>query len=123
MNSVALTLKYVFVDLIGGIIRAPIWWYTGGLKMMALWMANSIQGYAQSISLSVWVKNLFVPMYGQYDWQSRIISFIMRVFMIIGRMIALFAWLLVVLVVGVAYLILPPLAIFQLVFHGFGSLI
>ena len=123
MNSIALTLKYVFVDLIGGIIRAPIWWYTGGLKLMLTWAVDSVKSYAQSISLSVWMKNLFVPMYGQYDWQSRIISVFMRFVMIIGRMIALFVWLLVVLVMMLAYLAMPPLAVSQIVFHLFGSLL
>lgn len=123
MNSITLTLKYVFVDLIGGIIWAPIWWYTAGLKLMMVWAAGSVKSYAQSISLSVWIKNLFVPMYGQYDWQSRIISVFMRFVMIIGRMIALFIWLLVVMVMMVAYLALPPLAISQIIFHLFGSLL
>jgi hypothetical protein len=123
MNSLALTLKYVFVDLIGGVIRAPVWWYTSVLKMMAAWMIASVQNYARSISLSVWIKNLFVPMYGQYDWQSRLISFIMRVFMIIGRLIALGVWLMIVLVIGAIYLILPPLAIWELLFHLIGSLV
>lgn len=90
---------------------------------MLVWMSESVSGYAKSISLNVWIKNLFVPMYGQYDWQSRIISFIMRFFMIIGRGVTVIVWSLVVVLLFVVYLVLPPFALISAAYHLLGSLV
>lgn len=62
----------------------------------------------KSMAVGVWVKNIFVPMFGQRDWQSRIISFVMRVVNIIGRSFAGLIWGLFLLVVGLVYIAWLP---------------
>ncbi|MBU4315172.1 hypothetical protein KJ673_02085 [Patescibacteria group bacterium] len=107
MQTFLLGLRYFFIDLIGGILRWPIWWYTRGLVLVAKGGKGWIMGYAKSLALSVWLKNLFVPMYGMYDWQSRIISFLMRVAQIIVRAIGVLFLIIAVFIVMVIYLLLP----------------
>ena len=67
MQSFTLGIKYLFIDLIGGIIRWPFWWYTSGLRYFLGWAFRTVAGYGQTIGVGVWVKNIFVPMYGQND--------------------------------------------------------
>ncbi|RMD51359.1 hypothetical protein D6827_02390 [Candidatus Parcubacteria bacterium] len=111
MNTFALALKYFFVDLFGGIIRWPFWWYTRGLVLVIGWSVDTVKMYAKTLAISVWIKNIFVPMFGFYDWQSRLISFIMRVANIIGRSIALFILILIVILFLAMYLLILPVSV------------
>lgn len=78
---------------------------------MAKGGATWIASYAKSLALRVWIKNLFVPMYGMYDWQSRLISFFMRLAQIVFRGIGVVLLSGVVLFIVLIYLIAPPLTI------------
>ncbi|MFH1631528.1 MAG: hypothetical protein ABIA47_00685 [bacterium] len=122
MPVLTLTIKYIIVDLVGGVLRWPVWWYTRGFILVGSWGVGSIRNYAKSIALRVWIKNIFVPMFGYYDWQSRLISFFMRVAQIIGRTIALILWTLLILLALVVYIVLPLIAVFAAIFHLTGGL-
>lgn len=111
-------LRYLFIDLLGGVLRWPVWWYTQGVKAVFQWAGRMIRDYARSLAINVWIRNIFVPMYGTRDWQSRIISFFMRVVQIIGRSIALAAWIFGVFVLIVAYIVLPIASILGLLYHS-----
>lgn len=103
------TIQYSFVDLVTSILKWPLWWYSTGLVAVfkSLWQMFSYQ--IKSMAVGVWIKNIFVPMFGQRDWQSRIISFIMRVVNIIGRSFAGFIWGMILFLVGVLYIAWLPL--------------
>lgn len=64
------------------------------------------------------MKNLFTPMFGQYDWQSRIISVFMRSVNIIGRSIAVIVVALAVFIAFLFYLALPLIAIILGLYHA-----
>ncbi|MBI5655177.1 hypothetical protein HZC53_06025 [Candidatus Uhrbacteria bacterium] len=81
--------RLIAVDFFGSVLWFPVWWYTKGLKRLALRFWNGLQYRISSYGLRVWIKNLFVPMYGQHDIQGKIVSFFMRVVVLIGRSIAL----------------------------------
>lgn len=53
------------------------------------WMRRELEYRVRAYAFRVWIKNFFVPMYGQHDWTGRIISVFMRFFVLIGRAIAL----------------------------------
>ncbi len=59
------------------------------------------------MSPGLWLKNIFVPMFGQYDWQGRLVSFFMRLVQVVVRSVALVFWLIACLVLFVLWLALP----------------
>lgn len=74
-NIFATSIKYVIVDLIGDFLYWPIWWYTKGLYQTIFYSLNQIIHLEEMLGLRIWVKNLFTPMFGQYDMAGRLISF------------------------------------------------
>ncbi len=95
------------MDFLGSILWFPVWWYTLGLKKLALRFWVGLQYRVSSYGLRIWIKNMFVPMYGQYDIQGKIVSFFMRFVVLIGRSIAL-AVEAVVYALGLAVWIAAP---------------
>ena len=122
MNNLLVGVKFFFVDLVADLVRWPIWWYSRGVLLVGGWGLDLVRGYAASIAVGVWIKNLFVPMFGARDWQSRIISFFMRLFQIFARGFMLFVFTIVALVVLGVYLLLPLVCVVGLVYQVFGDL-
>lgn len=77
------------IDLLGSVAWFPVWWYTIGLKRQAIRAVKSLQYRYQAYGFKIWIKNFFVPMYGQYDFGGRAISILMRFVVLVGRSIAL----------------------------------
>ena len=57
-------LKFVLVDVVGEFLYMPIWWYTAGLKKELLFIYGSLANESRRLSLRIWLKNMFIPMYG-----------------------------------------------------------
>ena len=76
-------------ETLGSVIRFPFWWYTEGLVEAARWCARGLRFRWESAGIVVWVKNFFVPMYGQHDLAGRLVSVAMRFVVLIGRLIGL----------------------------------
>lgn len=94
------------------IMYAPVWWYTQGLLWFVSQISTSIKDTANSASLGLWVKNLFVPMYGQYDVWGRIVSFMIRFANIVGRSLWVGLWVIICVGVLLVWLALPPVLFF-----------
>ena len=89
----------------------PVWWYSVGFFRTLKKTWGAFRAQEQSLGFSVWVKNLFIPMYGQSDFTGRAISFVIRLVQIIARGLALFVWALGLLAFLLAWLALPILLI------------
>jgi hypothetical protein len=63
----------------------------------------------------LWLRNIFVPMYGQYDFQGRMISFFMRFINFVGRSVALCFWVGVCLFLFMVWLVFPGIIIYGIV--------
>ena len=112
-------VAYEAVKITGkDILFFSLWWYTKGVGVLFRGAMASAQRQAVVFAVGVWVKNLFVPMYGQYDWQGRIISFFVRLMQIIARSIAFGVWILVLLVGCGVYIVLPPLLLLLIFRHA-----
>ncbi len=122
-NAVALSAKYFVVDLIGGIVLFPVWWYTRGLVKMGSGVLDFWTAERSSLAIGVWIKNIFTPMYGTHDIAGRLISFFMRIVQIIGRTIVLLIWTVLLLLFFVAYLVFPAFVALEVVYHLVGSLL
>ena len=107
-------IKYTVIDLIKHLLYCLLWWYTSGFLITLKHIGARILVVWHSLALQVWFKNIFRPMYGQYDTASRIISFFMRMIQIIVRMIIMIIiTILLILLIGI-YLVLPFLTIWML---------
>ncbi len=98
-----------FLDL----IYFPLWWYTGGVKQAGFFCWQLLQQGNLRLAPGLWLKNIFVPMFGQTDLQGKLISLLMRLVNIIGRSIALFFWLFVVLFVFCLWLVFPVVLVYM----------
>jgi hypothetical protein len=118
-NFLTYGLKIVFQTL-GNIIYFPFWWYSVGfvetIKKEAIFFRNQ----EKALGFSVWLTNIFVPMYGQADAAGRIISFFIRLVQIIARGLALLLWLALVIAGAILWLALPLLLIVALFFQTQG---
>lgn len=97
------------------LVTFPAWWYTRGLSRVVRWASRTLRGWEQAVGLRLWFKALFVPMYGQTDLQGRLVSFVMRLVVLMGRLVQVVAGVVVVIVVFIAYLALPVAAVTQIV--------
>lgn len=109
----------IILELIGDIIYFPLWWYSRGLVSFARGQIEFLLNREKGLALSVWVKNIFKPMFGQNDWQGVLISVIMRIFQIIVRSIAMLFWIAVSFFMLLLWVFLPVLIFYQIIFQLF----
>lgn len=83
--------KLLLIDFAGSFLYFPVWWYTVGLKRLAYRFARDLKYRVASYGLKIWIKNFFVPMYGQHDWTGRLVSLWMRFVVLVGRVVGLAA--------------------------------
>lgn len=103
--------RLMFVDLIGSVFWFPVWWYTSGAKKMVEWCVEGLRYRAKQYAFGIWIRNFFVPMYGQYEWTGRAISVFMRFVVIVFRGIALAIEALAYLTFAIAWMTIPPFAL------------
>lgn len=113
-NVLITSLKYVAKDLIGDFLYWPFWWYSKGLLNTIKFSFQSIKNQQEALGVNIWIKNIFTPMYGQYDWEGRLISFIIRLLQIIFRTFLLIIWMILSLIPIIIWVILPVIIIVQI---------
>lgn len=101
----------VTLEIAQQVVRFPLWWYTTGTMYTLQRLSKSVQYASRLLAFGVWVRNLFVPMYGLYDWKSRVMSFIVRSAQIVFRGIALLVWIVLCFAQLIIYLALPGVAV------------
>lgn len=109
-----LVLQRMLLEAVLDIVYFPLWWYTAGAKKTLISCAYLWQDANMQMAPGLWLKNIFVPMFGQYDWQGRLMSFFIRFFNVIFRTIALLIWTAVVAVLFVLWIIFPVFVVFML---------
>lgn len=115
-----MVLRLIFSEFFGGFLALPFWWYGRGLAIMAAWVRRSVREASELFALGVWVRNVFVPMYGETEWSGRLISFLIRIAMIVARGAAVALWSTVAVAGFAAYLVLLPAAVLGILYHGVG---
>ena len=114
INTVINSLVLALSDLALNILYWPVWWYSRGLINTAKFCGREIADQQEKLGLMIWIRNIFTPMYGQYDIEGRIISFFVRLVQIIVRSILLLVWTFFVLMVLLVWISLPFLIIFEI---------
>lgn len=113
----------VLIDELGSVFHFPVWWYTYGFLDLLKWVKHGLIYRWKKYALGLWIRHIFVPMYGEYTIVGRLMSFFMRVVVIIGRFIALFfeVWAYLVLMAG--WLLAPLVCIGMLIRLAFDGLL
>lgn len=110
-----LIFQRMIIEFALDVLYFPLWWYTDGLKRVAIGCWHLVQDGNAHFSPGLWLKNIFVPMFGQYDWQGRLMSFFMRLANVIGRSICLVIWVIVVCLFFLAWIVFPLFVTYMLV--------
>lgn len=116
-NAAWAATKYILVEVVLDILYFPVWWYTAGFIKLLRMCGERLVDTARNLSLGIWLRNMFTPMFGQYDWQGRMISFMMRVFMLIFKLIVFFIWMILLFVLIVVWLAGPAVIVWYLLFQ------
>lgn len=110
-------LPKIILQIVRDLLYFPLWWYSVGLWRTLLRVGNFLQERQMVLGLSVWVRNVFTPMYGQRDFAGKLISFLMRLFQIIIRGLLMLIYLLLALVAIIFWLTLPPLVVGAIIYQ------
>lgn len=108
-----LVIQRIFFDFLFDFVWFPLWWYTVGMKRALFFVAQLFRDGNLYLSPGLWLKNIFVPMFGQHDLQGRLVSFFMRLINVIGRTIALLIWLVICILIFFIWPLLPILVIYM----------
>jgi hypothetical protein len=116
-NAGLKTFTFIFKDLLFDAVYWPIWWYTTGTIESIYRLSDSIAAGNQRLGLTIWIKNIFVPMFGDETWQGRLVSILMRVAQIIVRGFLFVLWLIYSVIIFIGWFILPIFIIYQIIFN------
>ncbi len=117
MNVILSSFKFIVIDILGDFVYWPVWWYTIGLKERLDFSAEQIKKTWIALGLGIWLKNTFVPMYGDRSFIGRLISFFMRIVILIWRLVWFLLWSLIVLVVFLAWVLGPIFVVIMVLRH------
>lgn len=109
-----LVVERLVMDFFLHLVYFPLWWYTAGALYVGRRLWEWIRIVNEYLAPGLWIRHLFVPMFGQHDWQGRIVSFFLRLMNSIVRSIALCIWLLVVCIIYIAWFIVPIGVVYML---------
>ena len=115
-NYIIYSVKIIEKILID-IIYFPVWWYSRGLLNLFFKLKKFLYNKQRSLAILVWIKNIFKPMYGQYDFAGILISFFVRSFQIIFRSIVMLFWIIFAVIVFCSWVILPILVAYEIIFQ------
>lgn len=117
MNVILSTFKFIFIDIIGDFVIWPFWWYTVGLKDRLIYIGEQAKITWMNLGLNIWLKNIFVPMYGDKSLIGRLISFFARVVVLVFRLLVFVFWMCLVLITLIIWIALPVAVIWFLSGH------
>ncbi len=115
-NNFFFYLGKLSVQVIWDVFYFPLWWYSVGFFRLSKGLGLFLRNRWIVVGAGVWIRNLFVPMYGQRDFTSRLISFFVRLFQIIFRFIA-FVFFVLLSFLAIALWLLLPILIVYLIFQ------
>ncbi|MFA6043137.1 MAG: hypothetical protein WCV85_01450 [Patescibacteria group bacterium] len=112
---------FLFREFVQDILLFPVWWYGKGLAKAstALWHRTTEFVQRSRWSPVIWVKNLFVPMYGDYTKSGRAISFFVRTVVALALTVVLVVVLLIYLAAFCLYLLAPVLTVYYVLYQIF----
>lgn len=101
------------------LLTFPIWWYGEGLVLAWRHYASHIRVVLRSTGIMIFLRNLGQPLYGDYTRAGRIISFFIRLILLVFLIVWTAARLVVASVGFVLHLIILPLVIVMIIYQLF----
>ncbi len=105
----------LLIQIIWEFLYFPIWWYSQGWLRFAKLLFGFLSWQSASLGVGIWLKNIFVPMYGQTDFSGRLISFFIRLVQVIFRGILLFLIFILCLILFFLWAAIPLLVVYAIV--------
>ncbi len=116
MQIASLATKFFLRSFFWDFLTFPFWWYSRGLQYFWSVAWACIQWGGNFFGAGVWLRNIFVPMYGQYDRAGRIISFFIRFFQVFIRGVLFLLWTICILALFFIWIFLPLIALGGIIF-------
>lgn len=111
------TIRFIFVDMLLSIVYFPVWWYTTGVKNLALAIKREILAFGKAMDLRILAKYLFQPMFGQTDVWGRIISVVLRIVVFTFKLFTAFGYSILLGALFIVWIIFPVFVVFNIIFH------
>ncbi|MFP4514551.1 MAG: hypothetical protein ACLFNO_00925 [Parcubacteria group bacterium] len=105
----------LFVQIIWEFLYFPIWWYSQGWLRFGRGLYNFLSWQSASLGVWIWLKNIFIPMYGQTDFSGRLISFFIRLVQVIFRGIILLLIFIFCLILFFFWALIPVLVVYAII--------
>ncbi len=109
--------KLLILDYIAEVFYFPVWWYGPGLLNALDFFKNGLAGANRFTGFTLLLKNLFKPMFAQYDRQGRIISFFMRLVLIVYKGLTFVVMVIFYLVTLIFWLLLPVIVLWGMAYN------
>lgn len=116
-NNSLLYSGKIIIKIFYSFIYFPIWWYGRGFIKILASIKESIILKQKRLGFFIWIKNIFTPMFGQYDWQGKLISFSMRLAQIVFRGFILLIWIMFLFLFLLIWITLPILVIYNIFYQ------
>jgi len=114
MSILTAVIKSTFLHGLVNIITFPFWWYTVGLKKRFLGLINGISNLFRNLALKLMFTHLFKPMFGERSISGRIISFFMRLIILIWRSFLFLLGTIGYTILFILWIILPIISLWQI---------
>ena len=105
------------------IFTFPIWWYSEGLTLAFRHSVSNWHNVLRSTGFIIFLRNMTQPLYGDYTRSGRIISFFLRVFLLIFILIWTVIKLAWVVLGFLFHLLVLPVILVMIVYQIFSILI
>ena len=97
------------------VLYFPIWWYSAGLKKRLRFFIDGTKQWSRYLAIKILVTHIFKPMFGQYNWEGRIISFFMRLIQLMVSFIIFIIGFIFILLILILWIVLPVLTVWQII--------
>jgi hypothetical protein len=109
MNSIPLT-----------ILTLPIWWYTTGLSLVWDRLVKRYHFYLYSTGILAFARHWNEPLYGDYTKSGIVVSFFLRIFVLIFKSLSLLLRTLALGIFLLLYILILPTVLTIIFYQIFG---
>lgn len=119
-GAAASSIRFVVKDIVLDVLLFPFWWYSTGAVQVFRWFVGRIRRASRAGGLRIWFRNYFKPMYSDYSFEGRLISFGMRSVVSVWKLVSFLVSFLAATVATLLYVLAPLVAVWYLLFQLFG---